>query len=562
MGASFDDLKLLITEAIEGAISAERMTLLNRMLAESGQARRFYCEFMEIHVLTEHMCSEKLFFDEKTPAVESDAARHDLLLHALAEEEKRADSVDIELPQMPSEPERIVVSRRRPPRRVSKTPLVWMAVSAAAMLMLVLFAQFGPRRTGYQVATVTDSLNAEWADGAMPAGTRLVASYTPHYLKKGFVELLFDNHTEVVIEAPAEFQIIADDQIKLTYGRVFAIVPPEAIGFTVTSQRTKIIDLGTEFGVYSDRNGGLELHVLKGKTLLLPENKTGIGGMEVTAGAAKKITSVQTLMDIPCDKRVFARGIDSQRNMVWRGQKWLDLADMIIGGDGQNANRGMAKIDLTTGKRTGLLFVNAIQKNPGFQASDINEFIDGVFIPDQGDGQVISTTGIRFEDCPDTNGTAFYHISTFREIPSIGSDVRHSLKLTHKSADTDSTLLLHPNAGISYDLDAIRRAYPAHQVTSFVADCGFPIELSEKRAASAGNANIAAAEAGSAEFFVLLDGRVQTKLSINMFTKPQALQIPISADDRFLSLVSTDGNQNINFDWVVLENAMLVLEEH
>lgn len=562
MSTLFEELKLLITEAIEGSITPERMSVLNRMLAESRQARKFYCEFMEIHVLTEHMCSEKLFFDEKSPAIGNDAARHDLFLQAMAEEEKRADSVDIAVPRLQPEPERLIISSCRQPRRVNKSSLVWAAVSAAALLMLVLFAQFGPRRTGYEVAAVTDSLNAEWAGNSMPSQTRLVTSYTPHCLKKGFVKLLFDNNTEVVIEAPAEFQIIADDQIKLTYGRVFANVPREAIGFTVTSQRTKIIDLGTEFGVYADRNGGLELHVLKGKTLLLPENKTGVAGMEVTAGIAKKITAVQTLLDIPCDRRVFARDIDSQNSTVWRGQKYLDLPDMIVGGDGQNANRGMGKLDLTTGERTGLLFVNTIEKNPGFQPSEQNMFVDGVFIPDRGDGQVISTTGIRFEDCPDTNGTAFYHISTLREIPSLGADEPHSLKLTHQSADTDSTLLLHPNAGITWDLNAIRKSYSAHHVTSFMAECGFPIELSEKRAAAAANENVSAADAGSAEFFVLLDGRIEKKLSINMFTRPQALQIPISANDRFLTLVSTDTNQNINFDWVVLENARLVLEEH
>jgi len=564
MTASYDELKLLITEAVEGAITPERMGVLNRALAESGRARRFYCEFMEIHVLTEHLCAEKMFFDDQPSAAENEPARHDLFLQALAEEEKHADSVDIDVPEPPQQPQPRTVAVCRPvrSRQFSRAPLAWVAVSAAAMLMLVLFAQLAPRKTGYEVATVSDSLGAEWGDGARPAGTRLVTGYTPFYLNKGFVELAFDNNTEVVIEAPAEFQIIADDQVKLTYGRLFANVPSEAVGFTVTSHKTKIIDLGTEFGVYSDRSGDLELHVLKGKTLLLPEKKVGLGGMEVTAGLAKKITSVQTLMDIPCDRRVFARDIDSKQNKVWRGQKWLDLADMIVGGDGQNANRGMAKIDLTTGERTGLLFVNALEQNPGFQASDQNAFIDGVFIPDQGDGQVVSSTGLGFEDCPDTSGTAFYHITTFNEIPSIGSSETHSLKLTRMSADTDSTLLLHPNAGITFDLDAIRASYPAHQVTSFVAACGFPAALSEKRAASDSGAGVAAAESGSAQFHVLLDGRRLTTLSINMFTRPQTLQIPVADGDRFLTLVSTDANQNINFDWVVLENAKLVLEEH
>lgn len=562
MNTSFDELKLLITEAIEGSITAERMAKLNDILSSSRQARRFYFDFIDIQILTEHLCSETLFFHEGPAAGGNDTSRHDLLLQALAIEEKQADTIVIEPSRPPHEMVHPAVEYHKLPRQISKRSIALAIMSAAAMLLLFLFGQFGPYKMGYEVATLSDSINVQWADNAsMPPGTRIETSYTPLFLKQGIVEFVFDNNTEVVIEAPAEFQVVSGDRIKLAYGRVYANVPTEAIGFTVSSQKTTVVDLGTEFGMYSDLNGNVELHVLQGKTLLLASDKSGSSGVEVPAGSAKKITSQQSVSDIPCDRRTFVRGIDSRRNVIWRGQKFLDLTDMIIGGDGQTAGQGRSKIDVLTGKRTGLLFVSQTIQNPGFQKAEGNPFVDGVFIPDRGDGEIVSSTGLRFEQCPDTTGIAFYHISTLREMPSIDGTTFYPLALSENPGTLPDVLLLHPNAGITYDLAAIRASYPDYEITGFSSSYGFPPCLYKNRATAAPGELILAPESATADFYVLLDGRICTKVSFNIGMTPQTLQIPISAGHRFLTLVSTDNNQNTNFDWMVLENPKLILEE-
>lgn len=560
MTASFDELKFLITEAVEGSITPEQMAKLNLILSSSKKARQFYFEFIDIQILTEHLCSEKLFFHEQAAPAGSDAAQHDMLLQALALEEKQADTITIEPALEPRVTEPMTVYPKRT-RQINKNAIVWAILSAAAMLLLVLFAQYGPQKLGYEVATISDSLNAQWAnDSLVPSGTRIATSRDPLYLKSGIVQILFDNNAEVVIESPAEFQIISDDQIQLSFGRAYARVPQEAIGFTISSQKNKIIDLGTEFGVFADFSGDIELHVLQGKTLLLPENKSA-GKMEVLAGSAKKISSLQTISDIPCDKRTFVRQIDSRQNKIWRGQKFLDLTDMVTGGDGANKSRGLGKIDVLTGQRTGLMFVNQSQKNPGFQACPSNPFVDGVFIPDQVDGQIVSTTGVRFDECPDTSGTAFYHISTLREIPSIDGKESYPLALSENSGSFPGILLLHPNTGITYDLTAIRDRYAGYQITAFTTGCGFPAFLYEKRAQALAGDLILSPDAISADFYVLLDGKVRSRISFRHPMQPQTVQIAITDQDRFLTLISADANNNSNFDWLVAENPMLTLEE-
>jgi hypothetical protein len=50
------------------------------------------------------------------------------------------------------------------------------------------------------------------------------------------------------------------------YGRVYASVPKEALGFTIYTQNSKIIDLGTEFGVDTAMDGTVEIHVINVRT--------------------------------------------------------------------------------------------------------------------------------------------------------------------------------------------------------------------------------------------------------------------------------------------------------
>jgi hypothetical protein len=156
----------------------------------------------------------------------------------------------------------------------------------------------------------------------MQNGTRLSAGYSHYELQDGYVTFLFDNKTAVTVEGPAQFQILTGDQIALDYGKIYAVVPPEVYGFQVSTPAAKIIDLGTEFGVYQDRNGKTELHVITGKTSLV----SGIGGARINAyveaGVARRIYGDTGRLEvIRCDSRLFARTIDSRLNRVWRGSE-------------------------------------------------------------------------------------------------------------------------------------------------------------------------------------------------------------------------------------------------
>ena len=309
----------------------------------------------------------------------------------LSEDEKNAPS--IKLPQPPKEP---VIIRKVPvekmPRQINKFSLVSAIVSLAAVLFVVVYVHLVPVTIHEDVATLADTINVQWGEMGMSLekGARLSTNANPIVVNKGFLKLLFDNNTSVLVEAPAEFVLVAHDQIKLDNGRLYASVPPEAIGFTVTTPNSKIIDLGTEFGVQVDYGETTQLHVVKGKTTVVAGQEGLKQTLQVNEGVAKKISSrTSEIQDIQCDTGLFVRDIRSEHNMIWRGQA-LELADMIKRGSLISGSGNQDKI------------LESPPMAPGeFCPVEDNPFVEGIFVPNGINGPVWVTRGGAFSwDAP------------------------------------------------------------------------------------------------------------------------------------------------------------------
>lgn len=550
----FTELVLLL---IQGDIDREQIAVLESLLRSEPDAATHYLELLEMYIELSSQVSAEM------DTINGGASQYDTFLQALAHEEKVAPAVEI----CPPEEYTHVDLRTDIPRwKFNKSSLISVLVSIAAMFFFAVMVRFLPVNNGKEVATFVDCVDAKWADSNPPLrqGMRLTDRSVSHVLASGFAEILFDNHASVIIEGPAEFQLLSREQLDLFYGKIYAIVPPEAIGFIVNSEAGKVIDLGTEFGVDMNTNGTMELHVLKGKTILAAGGESDKTTQEVRAGFAKRIYGrTHAISSIPCDEKLFVNDIDSKDGYVWRGRKQLDMASMVTGGDGYHPNPVLGKLDLLTGRRTGFLHTGKPDKPVGYQVVASFPFIDGVFIPNRGDGQIVTSTGLRFEQCPETLGEAFYNISTIRKIPVEGFE-DYTLALSDDSDLSAGIMLLHANSGITYDLSAIRRYYHGFKVVAFETDYGFPTALYDKLKNADAEALIQSPDTGTVEFYILVDGQVRRKvptMSIRKHSTPGTVHIPLSPQDRFLSLISTDSNRNNNFDWLVLENATLILEE-
>jgi hypothetical protein len=305
----------------EGIVSEEQLAELDQILAENKEACHYYLEYFNMCVLLK---SGKAFDQTFSVIPEMNDSLRDMgFWQAMAREEQTAPGMEI--PAVPEEvsQEKILTAIRTPQPKVSKLSLFSLFLSSAVLIFMIVYAHLVSLKRGIEVATLADSIDAVWDRPAssMQAGSRLTTDHTRYLLRAGLAKLLFDNSVEVLIEAPSQFRLLSQDKVELVYGRIYAKVPPQAVGFTIDTLSAQIVDWGTEFGVEVDYKGDTSLHVMKGKTLLVVGNQSKQSALPIEAGTAKKVSATtNTVSDVPCDHDRFIRDLDSSNNFVWRGE--------------------------------------------------------------------------------------------------------------------------------------------------------------------------------------------------------------------------------------------------
>lgn len=141
----------------------------------------------------------------------------------------------------------------------------WQSIAAAAAVAIVAIGWNISNRGPAAFATMEQTRAARWESGALPTadGARLGAGRLR--LAEGLATIRFDSGAEVVLEAPAEIELIDRMNCVLGRGTAVAEVPESAIGFQITTPSAKVVDYGTRFAVNVDRNtGATKTHVFEG----------------------------------------------------------------------------------------------------------------------------------------------------------------------------------------------------------------------------------------------------------------------------------------------------------
>lgn len=181
----------------------------------------------------------------------------------------------------------------QPARPSSTRKLFWpwgLAAAAAIAMGVFLIGGVRPRSlrpaleaTAQGTAVLTQTIDAEWAargprrtvGATLPPGT-----FT---LQKGLAQIEFFSGAALVVEAPAEFEIVSSWKVLWRHGKARVKVPPAARGFEINTPGMKVIDLGTEFGLDVDRasadarlqvfSGEIEAHPTTGRQLNLTQGQ-------------------------------------------------------------------------------------------------------------------------------------------------------------------------------------------------------------------------------------------------------------------------------------------------
>lgn len=538
----------LIQKGLDGLLTDKEFSSLQKSLNDDPEALNYYVRTM----LAISAFSANSIVPSCESVTENDPLS-DILSketwETLAEYEESAPAIEIPEEKPPKELIQKVVYPPQEKSKISKFKIIFLAMNAAAVLFFVLFLKLVPVQSGVEVATLIDSINAKWADNVMMhKGTRLLNDEYSYLLQEGYVKLEFDSHATVVIEAPAEFRILAEDRIGLRYGKVFSSVPPEAAGFSVYTPVTKIVDLGTEFGIQADIDGDTQLHVFQGKTLLLMGNEDNV---EVTKGIAKKVSGdSEKVADIPLSTTRFVQKIDSERGFIWKGKKSIDLADIVGGGNGFGTGQEVGEIDPGGDERYWLPKSGGpFYTDNTYRSCAELPFVDGVFVPDGGVGPVqISSQGHMWQDCPDTTGVYFEGIYT-GEKSRTGS--RHGFVLQGQRYGVPGRphIATHGNTGVTFDLGALRNQMPGLKIIQFTALCGVSQTVRNR---TSGNVS---------DFYVLVDGEKRFEAKrIGVLSEPRQVSVELRETDSFLTLVCTDGDLKPHVDWSFYGNPRLVLE--
>ena len=126
------------------------------------------------------------------------------------------------------------------------------------------------------VAVLTKSVGVTWEQG-IEFRPNLGDTLEPCELKisKGLAQIEFLQGATVVLEGPVNFSIKNPNEGSLSVGKLRAIVPTVATGFTILVPNGRVIDLGTDFGLNVHSGGSTELFVYKGNVVY--EGKTESG---------------------------------------------------------------------------------------------------------------------------------------------------------------------------------------------------------------------------------------------------------------------------------------------
>ena len=286
-------LDLLLHRCLDGGLTVEEADELNALILSSPDARRRYWQAARVHALIREWGAETWGHADVTQkVVKFPAARR--WLPALA----AAAVVMLSLAggwwwqhRAPHEPGDALDD---------ETALAWLP--------------------GDYVATLARSADVQWIEPAQgpTSGTRLPPGWLK--IRRGIVQVDFLSGARVVIEGPAEFQLVGENEGFCRFGKVKAHVPENAHGFKVGSPQLALVDLGTEFGMDVPVSGNTEVHVFEGSIAL-----TGPVSRQLWQGESVRVES-GTLRDLEASATTYpdeddltrkADAADRQRHADW-----------------------------------------------------------------------------------------------------------------------------------------------------------------------------------------------------------------------------------------------------
>lgn len=434
------------------------------------------------------------------------------------------------------------------------------------------------------VGRIADMVDCRWADPSTePFNGARVPLGRKYVLAAGLMEIVYDTGARVILQGPCSYEVKSGNSGYLTVGKLTARIErkgdaesrktetslthntskngeiaeqPSSL-FSVRTPTAIVTDLGTEFGVECDKSGVTWSSVFRGSVKVQAASADGRPqeSMQVLhenqSARVERVGNDAGGLKVVLGQPVVQGGF--VRKMPRKTVKIFDLVDAMAGGDGFSGRRDRS-INPTNGQPDNSTPIDAppakwLVGDWKYHRAVALSFVDGVFIPDGGNGPVqLDSAGHSFGEFPKTDNVSPGYIWAGGRVPTASRNNPAVLGNIDYSAPGHSNVFLHANAGITFDLDAIRRANPGCKVVRFRAVAG-----SSERDSTAEVWT-------SADLWVFVDGRVRfQRREINGLSGAFVVNIPIADGDRFLTLAATDAGNGVANDWILFGDARLEL---
>jgi hypothetical protein len=180
----------------------------------------------------------------------------------------------------------------------------WVAAAVAIALATLLWPIIRPRapiattrppavaspkdRTRDGFAVVVQLAGVAWEQGRVrqPAEGDILAAGRLAF-RSGRAMLTFLSGVTLVVEGPADVDLVAVDRVFCRRGKLWAKVPRGAEGFVILAPGSAIVDQGTEFAVNVEADGRADVLVLEGKVEAALLDREGTPDYQLLIGERK-----------------------------------------------------------------------------------------------------------------------------------------------------------------------------------------------------------------------------------------------------------------------------------
>ena len=115
-------------------------------------------------------------------------------------------------------------------------------------------------------------------------------------MARGLMELEFNSGARITLEAPVSFTVESAMRGVLSHGKLTAQVPDSAHGFSVSTPKGEMVDLGTEFGLFVGEDGVTETHVFTGEVVVHPAGvENAESGISDSSSTVKELSLTEDM---------------------------------------------------------------------------------------------------------------------------------------------------------------------------------------------------------------------------------------------------------------------------